>query len=316
MIARASTCLSALVQSFFGAHLPYERKLSPRTVSSYADALRLFLDFAQTRTHKQMAAIALSDFTPELIRAFLDHLEYERHNSVHSRNVRLAALRAFLKFAALWDASPLRAIEQALAVPMKRFKRPRAGFISREQALAIVGSSDGSWLGRRDHVLLSLLYNTAATVSEIVRLQVGDLVLDGAACVCFRSTRRARSVPLWPATVALLRSWLELNPQFGPESIMVPNQRGQAMTATCVRRRLALAVSKAAARYPELARRRISPRSIRHSAAMHLLQSGTDLNLITRWLGHDTPATMHNHARAYQRSKDRGVTRLLPQVGM
>ncbi len=311
MTAPAPTCLSALVQSFFGEHLSRERHLSPRTIASYRDALRLFLEFVHAQTRKSLSHIELADFTPERVGAFLDHLEFERHNSIHSRNVRLAALRAFLKFAAPRDSSPLRAIERSLAVPMKRFARSTPGFIPRSQVLAIIGAADGTWLGHRDHVLLSLLYNTAATVSEIVQLQVGHVVLEHAPRVHFGEGRRARSVPLWPSTVQALRAWLALNPHFGPGSIIVPNQRGCAMTATCVRRRLALAVRRAAAQDPELLRRRISPRAIRHSAAMHLLQIGTDLKVITRWLGHDTPATMSNHARAYRRMQERPAAWLL-----
>lgn len=100
--------------------------------------------------------------------------------------------------------------------------------------------------------------------------------------------------------MAALRDWLALNPGLSLNSVLFPNQRGEVMTATCIRRRLALAVAKAAAGDPELQRRRVSPRIIRHTAAMHLLQCGTELGVITRWLGHDTPATMHNHARAYR----------------
>lgn len=76
------------------------------------------------------AAITLADITPDLIMAFLDHLECERHNSVRSRNARLAALRSFLKFAAHRDVSSLQVIERALGVPSKRFERPMLGCLS------------------------------------------------------------------------------------------------------------------------------------------------------------------------------------------
>jgi site-specific recombinase XerD len=313
MIPRPPACLDALLQSFFTEYLPHERALSPRTIESYRDALRLLLEFIELRTAKPAAGIELGDFTPELIQAFLDHLEYERHNSVHSRNLRLAAVRAFLKFAAPSDASPQRTIESALRVPMKRFTRTKPEFLSREQMLAIIGSPEDSWIGQRDHALLSVLYDTAATVSEVVRMRLQNIELDGEPCVHFRGTRRARSVPLRPETVLALRDWLALNPALSLNSVLFPNQRGEAMTATCIRRRLALAVAKAAARDPELHRRRVSPRIIRHTAAIHLLQCGTELGVISRWLGHDTPATMHNHARAYRMNSDRTVLSFSPR---
>jgi site-specific recombinase XerD len=118
---------------------------------------------------------------------------------VRSRNARLAALRSFLKFAAHRDVSSLQVIERALGVPAKRFERPMFGYLSREEMLAVIGTPDGTWLSQRDHVLLLLLYNTGARVSEIVGVKVGDVVLDdGAACVHLHGKgRKQRSVPLW-----------------------------------------------------------------------------------------------------------------------
>jgi site-specific recombinase XerD len=309
MTARPTAPLAELMQAFFDDHLPNQRALSPRTIESYRDALRLLLEFIGSRDARAAAQVALADLTPEVIEGFLRYLEQVRHNSVHSRNIRLAAVRGFLKFAAPWDASPCHAITQSLRVPMTRFVRPRPDFLSREQMQAIIGTHDGSWIAQRDHLMLSLLYNTAASVSEIVRLRVDQIQLDGAGCVHFRGTRRARTVPLWPATVTAVENWLAINQAFEDSSFLLPNQRGAAMTATCIRRRLAIAVRRAERIDPELASRRISPRTIRHTASMHLLQHGTDLGQITRWLGHDTPATMHNHARAFRVMNDRTVSR-------
>ena len=305
MSARPTTCLAELLQAFFDDYLPHQQALSPRTIESYRDALRLLLEFIESRDGKTVAQVELADLTPELIHGFLEHLEQVRHNSIHSRNIRLAAVRGFLKFAAPWDASPRHAISQSLTVPMTRFVRSKPDFLSREQMHIIIGTHDGSWIVQRDHLMLSLLYNTAASVSEIVRLRVNQIQLDGSACIHFRATRRARTVPLWPTTVMALQDWLAVNRTFEPGSFLLPNQRGAAMTATCIRRRLAIAVRRAARFDPDLARRQVSPRTIRHTASMHLLQRGTDLGQITRWLGHDTPATMHNHARAYRVMNDR-----------
>ena len=109
----------ALVQEFFTHYLVGQRALSPRTVAGYRDAFTLFLTFAHGYLGTCPAAMSLADITPALILAFLDHLEQDRHNGVRSRNVRLAALRAFLKFASHRAPSALQAIEQGLAVPMK-----------------------------------------------------------------------------------------------------------------------------------------------------------------------------------------------------
>jgi site-specific recombinase XerD len=109
----------ALVQAFFAEHLTQQRAMSPCTVAAYRDAFMLVLDFVHAHCAKSPAALKLTDITPELILAFLDHLEHERHNTVRSRNARLAALRAFLKFAAHRDVSSLHVIERSLVLCQK-----------------------------------------------------------------------------------------------------------------------------------------------------------------------------------------------------
>lgn len=148
---------ASLVQQFFTEYLVTQRALSASTISSYRDSLMLFLDFAQQRIGKAPTAMILSDIEPDLILAFLDHLEHDRCNSVRSRNLRLAALRTFIKFAGRRDLSSLHVVEQVLAVPMKRFERPMLGFLSREEMIAILGQPGETWTSQRDHLLLTML---------------------------------------------------------------------------------------------------------------------------------------------------------------
>ncbi len=301
----------ALVQMFFAEHLTQQRALSPCTVATYRDAFVLFLDFAQTRLGRSPAVMKLTDITPELILAFLDHLENQRHNTVRSRNARLAALRAFLKFAARRDVSSLHVIEQSLGVPMKRFERPMLGFLSREEMLAVIGTPDGTWISQRDHLLLSLLYNTGARVSEIIGVQVADVVLDSAAFVHLHGKgRKQRTIPLWRSTVKKAKAWLKLNPQLVATSALLPSREGNAMTRSNVRQRLALAVNLATKVHADLAKRHISPHTIRHTTAMSLLQSGADISLIALWLGHESPTTSHHYTEADLAMKERALARL------
>lgn len=181
--APKSPSFAALVQQFFTEYLVAQRAVSPRTVACYRDALLLFLDFASRQFGKAPTTMRLADLQPDLILAFLDHLEQDRKNSVRSRNLRLTALRAFLKFAGRRDVASLHDVERALAVPMKRFERPMLHFLTRAEMIAILGQPGESWSSRRDHLLLTMLYNTGARVSEIISVRVVDVVLDGAACV-------------------------------------------------------------------------------------------------------------------------------------
>jgi len=302
---------AALTQAFFAEHLLQQRAMSPRTVATYRDGFVLFLQFAQVRLHKQPTAIQLQEITPSLILAFLDHLEHDRGNAVRSRNARLAALRAFLKFAGRRDVTALHVVEQALGVPMKRFERPMLTFLTRAEMMAIIGIPGTSWISQRDHLLLRMLYNTGARVSEIIGVKLGDTVLVGAPCVHLHGKgRKQRTVPLWRSTVRQLRAWLRLNPQFQPDSPLLPNHDGQSMCRSNVWQRFALAVKAAGSEQPQLLSRRISPHTIRHTTAMHLLQSGTDLETLALWLGHESPTTTHHYVEADLAMKQRALSRL------
>ncbi len=202
----------ALVQQFFTEYLVAQRALSPQTVACYRDAMTLFLGYATEHLGKSPMAVQLTDITPELVLKFLAHLERERHNSVRSRNLRLTALRSFLKFAGRRDVTALHAVERVMAVPMKRFERPLLGHLTRPEMIAVLGQPGADWTSQRDHLLLTLLYNTGARVSEIVGVRVVDVVLGGAACVHLHGKgRKDRSVPLWKSTAAAIRAWLHAN---------------------------------------------------------------------------------------------------------
>jgi len=307
----APPSFASLVQSFFAEHMTQQRALSARTVAAYRDAFLLFLGFAQARLHKLPTAMRLTDVTPTLILAFLDNLESERHNAVRSRNARLAALRTFLKFAARRDVTALHIVEQALGVPMKRFERPMLGFLTREEMLAVIGRPGAGWVSQRDCLLIALMYNTGARVSEVIGVKVADVVLAAAACVHLHGKgRRERSVPLWRSTVRLIRAWLRLNADLGPTSALLPNRSGEAMTRSNVTQRLALAVQAATCTVPSLAERTVSPHTLRHTTAMHLLQSGVDISVIALWLGHESPTTTHQYVEADLAMKEKALSRL------
>lgn len=258
--------------------------------------------------------MALVDLDARLILSFLDHLEKERNNGARSRNARLAALRSFLKYAAHHDLTALHVIEQALAIPMKRFDRPVLGFLSRQEMQAILEAPDPrTWAGQRDRTLFSLMYNTGARVSEVIGLRIGDVIINGSAVAHLHGKgRKERSMPLWRSTAGLIRGWKRRLDDVGDEKFLFPNRGGGRMARSNVTQRLELAVSVAAEHHPQLTRRSISPHTIRHTTAMHLLQSGVDIAVIALWLGHESPATTHMYLEADLSMKERALNRLQP----
>ena len=300
---------STLLQRFFVEHLGRERAVSPRTIAAYRDTIRLLLGFAEAKIGKAPTALALVDLDVRLILGFLDHLEKDRKNSARSRNARLAALRS-----AHYDLTALTVIEQALAIPMKRFGRPVLGFLSRQKMQAILEAPDPrTWAGQRDRALFSLMYNTGARVSEVIGLRVGDVVIDGTMAAHLHGKgRKERSVPLWRSTASLIRGWKRQLEDAGDEHFLFPSRGGERMARSNITQRFDLAVSTAAERYPQLARRSISPHTVRHTTAMHLLQSGVDITVIALWLGHESPATTHMYLEADLSMKERTLNRLQP----
>jgi site-specific recombinase XerD len=239
---------------------------------------------------------------------FLDDLERQRGNTARTRNARLVAIRSFFRYTAADDPLLLPVAQRVLAIPAKRFERASVGYLAREQIQAIIDSPDATtFSGQRDRVLLMLLYNTGARVSELVGLRIQDVSLESRMSVHVRGKgRKNRSVPLWRQTVKLLRSWLR-QLDGAPDSPLLPNARGNPMTRSGIAQRLRLAVKRAASVNSALRSARISPHTIRHTTAMHLLQSGVDLSVIAMGLGHETTQTTHQYLDADLELKKRAL---------
>lgn len=305
---------ATLLQRFFVEHLQQHRALSPCTISVYRDTFKLLLCFAERYIGKTPANFTLADLDRDLLLAFLDHLERERNNTTRSRNARLAALRTFLKYASHHDINALPVIEQALAVPMKRFERPMLGFLTRPEIEAILDAPEPhSWTGQRDRALLAMLYNTGGRVSEIIGIRIKDIVLEHSPCVHLHGKgRKDRSVPLWGSTASLMRKWKRCLSSPGDSNFLFPNRGGTEMTRSNVTQRLELAVHLATKKCSSLRQRAISPHTIRHTTAMHLLQSGVDIAVIALWLGHESTTTTHMYIEADLSMKQRALDRLQP----
>lgn len=304
---------AALLQRFFAERLLQQQAVSARTVAAYRDAFRLFFAYTEQQLGKPPARLTLRDFNAELILGFLAHLEAERGNAVRSRNARLAAMRAFTRYVAVQCPPALLVTQRVLAIPMKRFDKPLIGFLSREEMQAILSAVDPmTWCGRRDQVLLKLLYNTGARVSELIGIRVRDLELDVTPSVRLRGKgRKQRTVPLWKDTCTEIRRWLELA-GLSDEHPVLPNRWGKPMTRSNVADRIAQAVAKASPRCRSLAGRTISPHTLRHTTAMHLLQAGVDLTVIALWLGHESPVTTHGYVEADLAMKERALAAIAP----
>jgi len=302
---------ATLVQEFFGVRLIQQQDVSARTVESYRDTVRLLLDYLRRVRKKPATDVTMGDLDAPAITAFLDYLEKSRHNSARTRNVRFAAIRSFMRYVSSRDPSSLPIAQRVLAIPLKRFARPALTFLSRDEVAAVVDAPDGStWSGHRDRVLFSLLYNTGARVSEAIALRRSDVSQDGVRSVRLSGKgRKQRTVPLWKSTARQLRGWeARIGPE--PNAYLFPNQRGGPLSRSGIEKRLRDAVVAAAERCPSLRGKKVSPHTMRHTTAMHLLQSGVDITVIALWLGHESTGTTHHYIEANLAMKDEALGKL------
>jgi integrase/recombinase XerD len=308
--------LGGLLQDYFCQRLIQQCHASHQTIASYRDAFRLLLRFSEHTLRKPVPQIALTDLDAAMVLSFLDYLELERNNSIRSRNARLAAIKSFLHYAGLQEPSALSTIQKVLAIPMKRFEQPSLDFLSLKEIEEIMDSPDPkTWSGRRDRTLLATLYNTGARVSEIVRINRIDIGDDQCRELTLHGKgRKQRTVPLWKRTSRIIRTWLSQIEKH-PQSPLFPNRFGKMMTRSGVEKQLHVAVVKARSKCPSLINKRVSPHIIRHTTAMHLLQSGVDLSVIALWLGHEDISTTHHYMQADIEIKRKALEKMVEPKG-
>jgi integrase/recombinase XerD len=305
--------LSNLLPRFFSEHLGQQRNLSRQTIAAYRDTFRLLLRYLQRTGKTTPAQLPLDALNAAAVLEFLAHLEQQRKNCVRTRNLRLAAIRSFLHYLSdLLGPDLPAASRHILNIPSKRFTRPLLGYLTRDEVQSLLSCCDGSWTGRRDHLLWLLLYNSGARVSEIIALRVRDVVAtDFHNLPLHGKGRKERMVPLWRNTQRLLRHWVK-EQQLTADAPVLPNRFGQPMTRSGVAWQLRRLLCKASAKTPALRNRQISPHTFRHTTAMHLLQSDIEPAVIALWLGHENLSTTHQYVEADLEMKRRTLAALTP----
>ena len=203
-----------------------------------------------------------------------------------------------------------------LAIPVKRQDKKLVGYLIRDEINAILDVPDKTrWSGRRDRALLLTMYNSGARVSEITSLQRNQVHFGESTFLQLNGKgRKERTVPLWPHTSKVLQAWfLELEGKCGMTAF--PSARGKPLTRDGVDYLIKEAAKAASVSAPGLADKRVSPHLVRHSTAMHLLQSGVDISVIALWLGHESIETTHIYLQADLKTKERALAKLASVKG-
>lgn len=307
------TALAPILESFFLRRLIGQRRASQNTVASYRDAFRLLLHYAKEETGKEPQSLKLEDLDATFIGSYLAWLERSRGASIHTRNARLAAIRALFRFASYEFPEHAELIQRVLAIPAKRSDTAIVTYLTDEESNALIDAPDAStWRGRRDRTLLLVAIVTGLRVSELIDITAADVHLEaGAYLSCRGKGRKERITPLGKDAGTRLRAWLaEQEPQrLAP---LFPGPSGQKLTRDAVAKIVARHVRTATKAFPSLALKTISPHTLRHTCAMRLLQAGIDIATIALWLGHENIRTTQIYLHADLALKQRALDRTAP----
>lgn len=309
-MSAAPSSLADLITAFFTRHLAAELNASPHTITSYRDTFRLLLvHVADARGH-QVSRLTLDDFGPDTILRFLEFLEQQRGNSVRTRNARLAAIRSFFAYVASQEPAAAALAQRILHVPFKKTLGRVVGYLTKDEVEAILAQPDRTTpKGRRDYLVLALLYDTGARVQEVLDLCPADFRLDRLPLVRLTGKgRKLRIVPLLPITATLVRTYLEETHR-SPNDLerFLRNARGAPLTRSGAAFVLDHYRRLAGRHRPTLDRKGISPHSFRHTKAMHMLQAGISPVTIKDILGHAHLKTLEAYVQADLEMKRRAL---------
>lgn len=296
--------IGPILHSFFADHLITVKGFRPASVRSYRDTIRLLLTFVAVDKGCKITRLSLGDLTFDRVMKFLRHLEQERHNHARTRNQRLAALHTLFEYVAGRSPEMLAICQQVAAIPMKRVAPPETRFLERdevEELLRHLPHEGETRLALRDRALVLFLYNTGARVQEVADLRAGHLDLGEHPLVRLHGKGdKWRSCPLWRQTAELLGALLaSLGTAIDPDAAVF-SARGQPLTRFGIYK---IVRRHAASLDDPRTGRKISPHTFRHTAAVHLLEAGVEVNVIRGWLGHADLTTTNRYAEINTKTK-------------
>lgn len=309
--------LGSLVHRFLLDYLPQQKGLCASTILSYRDTLRLFLaSVADDRKHG-VSTLQLEQLTFERVLDFLRNLEQVRHNSVSTRNQRLAALHTFFEYVGRQLPEMLHVCEQVAAIPIKRTPLPETRFMSRDEVQQLFAElPEHGRYALRDRALLLFLYNTGARVQEVADLRLEHLALEQPPSVRLHGKGgKWRSCPLWGETVSVLRALLEEQRTDDPRAPVFSSAHGKPLTRFGIYKRVRKHAARIENNLAGRRSRRITPHVFRHSTAVHLLEAGAEMNVIRGWLGHVSLNTTNRYAEITLRMKEDALKLCQPRIG-
>ena len=309
------TPIAPHITAFLRERLSVERQASEHTCDSYAYAFQLLFEFAGKKLKVTPSALHLEQIDAPLVLSFLQHLESLRGNRASSRNVRLAAIKSFMRFVEHRVPAALDQVRRVLAIPAKKTDTRLVGYLEIKEMQAVLDAPDPTTrYGIRDRAMLYLGFAAGLRVSELVGLQLNDLTWHSTPGIIIHGKgRRERALPLCKESADSIRAWLSLRGEaLVPELFL--NARGKNMTRSGFEYVLRKHVKAAAESCPSLVAKRVSPHKLRHTCAMIALQATRDIRKVSLWLGHTSVQSTEIYTRADPTQKLEAIEAITPPM--
>ncbi len=299
------------VSRFFKFYLPGECGFKENTILSYRDTFKQLLLYCKQERGIDPDKLELTDFSRNLINGFLTEIE-ANGKSVSTRNQRLSAIKSFFKYVEFAFPDYLDVAREVRGIRIKKQPQPSVGYLTVEGIAALLQQPDTSVRsGYRDMLMLTVLYDSGARVSEITKIRIGDIRIQTPATIILHGKdEKDRPVPLSSKTVALIGNYLRCEQLDAPENkdkLLFTNRQGSQLTRTGVTYVLKKYADLVRERHPGIIPDVLSAHCIRHSKAMHLLQANVPLIYIRDFLGHTKISTTEIYARADSESKRKAL---------
>lgn len=311
-----TSLLAPWIRRFLVEYMVTERNLARSTQLSYRDTLAGVIRYVANSTGKRPDLLKVEDLSRERIRQFFLYREQKKGCGSRTTNQRLAALHSFARFVGEYCPEQLQWSGSILCIPFKRFPQPQIPFLEKSEMDALLAEPNSQTpQGQRDHALLLFLYNTGARAAEVAEVRITDLQLPpttnrGLGFVTLRGKGgKTRLCPLWSNTVRELRPLI--TGRTSDQQVFL-NRCRQPITRFGIHALVERHAKRIATRLPVLKSKRVSPHTIRHTSASHLLRAGVDINTIRAWLGHVSINTTNVYAQIDLEMKARALAQLKP----
>ena len=295
---------SYYLSHFLKEYLVVERNVSSKTIRSYKTTFQMLITYFVEEKNMKLIDITFENVTKEMILDFLNYLETEKKNSIRTRNQRLAAIHSFYQYCSVDEIEHMENIQKILSIKTKKYEKKVQEYLTKEEVQTLLASIDSSTkIGRRNLLVLSLLYDTAARVEEIIHLKLEDIRLEEQLVILTGKGNKQRIVPIMENTKKLIIQYLKEN------KIARGFLFGENTTYSMLKH-LLLKINQM-----NIISKKITSHTFRRSRATHLLEAGVNILYIQELLGHEDISTTQEYAKVIEKNKIEAIKKASPNLG-